>query len=228
MPVLIKAAAVLAWAAVSAAACLYFEKAAVIKEQIPFKISERKSDFIQKGWTIWLEEGGNGSANTVKKYSMLGNFRTGERVMYRSGVVKKPKDAVRITGNSEKKHPITVPQETFVHVYHDVEATAYDPSPESDSVKWAGITSLGWRTRYGIAAVDPRVIPLRKLIYVDGYWFAWTGDVGVAIKGKKIDLCYNTTQEAFKWGRRRARVYVLGTKPPSYYRKKAEQKQADK
>jgi len=207
-------------------ASTYYNKAVFVKEEIPFKIIERKSDFIQSGWTVWLDEGETGFANAVKKAYFLAGIKFGEETVYRTGIIKKPKNAMKITGNSDKKHPINVPRETYVHVYHDVEATAYDPSPESNSVEWAGITSLGWRARYGIAAVDPRVIPLRRLIYVDGYGFAWTGDVGGAIKGKKIDLCYNTTQEAFKWGRRKARVYVLGTKPASFYRKKNEQKAA--
>jgi 3D (Asp-Asp-Asp) domain-containing protein len=104
-------------------------------------------------------------------------------------------------------------------------ATAYDPSPESNSVDWAGITCLGWRTRYGIAAVDPKVIALKSLVYVDGYGLAWAGDIGGDIKGNRIDLCYNTTKEALNWGRRKVRVYVLGNRAWSAIRakKKAEQ-----
>lgn len=192
----------------------------VEKEYIPFSIKERKSDYVQKGWTIWLQEGQNGYKNAVKKTVLLGKNRIFDKIIFKTENVKNAKEGIKVSGFSDKKHPITVPKETFVHVVHDVEATAYDPSPESNSVKWAGITSLGWRTRYGIAAVDPRVIALRRLIYVEGYGFAWTGDVGGAIKGKKIDLCYNTTEEAFRWGRKKVKVYVLGTKPLSYYEAK--------
>lgn len=133
--------------------------------------------------------------------------------VFKSEILKKPEDALVILGESEKKHPITVPQETYVHYTYNLEATAYDPSPESNSLEWAGITKLGWRTRYGIAAVDPKVIALRSLLYIEGYGFAWAGDTGGAIKGKRIDLCYNTTEEALKWGRRKTKVYVLGKKP---------------
>jgi 3D (Asp-Asp-Asp) domain-containing protein len=92
-------------------------------------------------------------------------------------------------------------------------------------VDWAGITCLGWRTRYGIAAVDPKVIALKSLVYVDGYGLAWAGDIGGDIKGNRIDLCYNTTKEALNWGRRKVRVYVLGNRAWSAIRakKKAEQ-----
>jgi 3D (Asp-Asp-Asp) domain-containing protein len=57
--------------------------------------------------------------------------------------------------------------------------------------------------------VDPRVIPLRSLLYVAGYGLAWAGDVGGAIKGDRVDLCFNRTEDAVAWGRRWVRVYVL-------------------
>jgi 3D (Asp-Asp-Asp) domain-containing protein len=208
-------------ASVLAAAWFFFTVAAaaawkgykVEKEYIPFDVKERKSNFVQKGWTVWLQEGENGHKNTVKQICALGNKRIIENLVFKTGVIKAPREGLKVTGISGKKNPITVPQETYTREVHIVEATAYDSSPESNSVEWAGITSLGWRTRYGIAAVDPKVIALRRLIYVEGYGFAWTGDVGGAIKGKKIDLCYNTTEEAFRWGRKKVKVYVLGTRP---------------
>lgn len=212
------------WCVAAIIAAASHKEARVEKEIIPFAVRERKSDFVQKGWTIWLQEGKNGYKNIVRQIIDIGNKRLAETAVYKSGIVKKPEEGIKVTGSSDKKHPITVPHETYAQVVHTVEATAYDPSPESNSVKWAGITSLGWRTRYGIAAVDPRVIPLRRLIFVEGYGFAWTGDVGGAIKGKKLDLCYNTTEEAFRWGRKKVKVYVLGTKPPSYYEAKNKRK----
>jgi 3D (Asp-Asp-Asp) domain-containing protein len=61
--------------------------------------------------------------------------------------------------------------------------------------------------------VDPRVISLRSLVYVEGYGLGWTGDTGGAIKGKHIDLCYNSTDEVYKWGKRKVNVYILGINP---------------
>jgi 3D (Asp-Asp-Asp) domain-containing protein len=216
------------WLVSASAAALSWQGYRIDKQPIPFPVREKQSDFVQKGWTIWLQEGEKGYSNKVSAVCSLLGRRLYEKTVLMTGPVKKPKEGVKVTGNSVKKHPITVPQETYAHEVHNVEATAYDPSPESNSVKWAGITALGWRTRYGIAAVDPKVIALRRLIYVDGYGFAWTGDVGGAIKGKRIDLCYNTTEEAFRWGRKKVKVYVLGTKPPSYYAAKKSGQAAPK
>jgi 3D (Asp-Asp-Asp) domain-containing protein len=72
-----------------------------------------------------------------------------------------------------------------------------------------GLTRLGWRARYGIVAVDPRVIPLRTRLFIEGYGYAVAGDTGGAIKGKRIDLGFNSMGEAIRHGRKRIRVYVL-------------------
>ena len=48
-------------------------------------------------------------------------------------------------------------------------ATAYYPGPESTG-EWAdGITATGVKAGFGIAAVDPEVIPLGTRLYVPGY-----------------------------------------------------------
>jgi 3D (Asp-Asp-Asp) domain-containing protein len=87
-------------------------------------------------------------------------------------------------------------------------ATAYDPSPRTIPGT-TGRTANGMRARYGLVAVDRRVIPLGTLLYVEGYGFAIAADTGGAIKGNKIDLCYNTRSEALQFGRRKVTVHIL-------------------
>ena len=50
-------------------------------------------------------------------------------------------------------------------------------------------------------AVDPRVIPLGSLVYVEGYGKAIAADTGSAIKGNIIDLYLNSTKECVSFGR---------------------------
>lgn len=90
-----------------------------------------------------------------------------------------------------------------------MEATAYDPGPRSCRRYADGRTALGWRAGYGLVAVDPQVIPLGTLLYVEGYGMAIAADRGRAIRGNKIDLCYATRQQAIQFGRRKVRVHVL-------------------
>ena len=95
-------------------------------------------------------------------------------------------------------------------------ASAYEGSAVSNG-KWAGTTATGRAPVYGIVAVDPRVIPLNSKLYIESadggkswvYGFAIAGDTGGAIKGDRIDLCYQTVAQCYSFGRRNAVVYVL-------------------
>ena len=88
-------------------------------------------------------------------------------------------------------------------------ASAYTPGPESCGIYADGYTATGKKAGYGIVAVDPRVIPLGTKLYIEGYGFAAAEDVGSAIKGNRIDLCYETVREALLFGRRKVKVYIL-------------------
>jgi len=90
-----------------------------------------------------------------------------------------------------------------------MEATAYYPGPESTGIWADGYTSTGLRAGHGVVAVDPEVIPLGTALYIPGYGLAVAADVGSAIKGNRIDLCFDTYEEALFFGRRPVEVYIL-------------------
>lgn len=90
-----------------------------------------------------------------------------------------------------------------------VMSTAYCPCVKCCGPAAAGITHMGVPAKKGVIAVDPRVIPLGTRVYVDGYGFALAADTGSAIKGDRIDVCFDTHQEALNWGIRRLKVYIL-------------------
>jgi len=94
-----------------------------------------------------------------------------------------------------------------------VQATGYDAGPASALRGEVGRTSIGERARFGIIAVDPRVIPYRSRLYVEGYGPGLAADTGGAIKGARLDLCFDSTREARAWGRKRARAWVLSALP---------------
>ncbi len=71
------------------------------------------------------------------------------------------------------------------------------------------ITATGKKARKGIIAVDPRVIPLGTKIYVTDYGYGVAADTGGAIKGNRIDLCFDTRREAVNWGKRRVIIYII-------------------
>ena len=90
-----------------------------------------------------------------------------------------------------------------------MEATAYDPGPRSCGKYADGYTANGTKAQKGVAAVDTRLIPFGTKLYVPGYGFAVAADRGSAIKGRRIDLCFNTYEEAVRFGRRVVDVYIL-------------------
>ena len=73
-----------------------------------------------------------------------------------------------------------------------------------------GITATGLRARKGIVAVDPRVIPIGTKLYIQGYGEALAADTGGWIKGDRVDLCFDTLDECYRYGRRKIYVYLVG------------------
>ena len=84
-------------------------------------------------------------------------------------------------------------------------ATAYSP----DQPGLSPTTSLGVRAGRGVVAVDPSVIPYGTRMWVEGYGWGVAADCGGDIKGNRIDLCYDTVQEALAFGRRDVRARLL-------------------
>jgi len=94
-------------------------------------------------------------------------------------------------------------------------ATSYNAPTAGKSLDHPtyGITRLGWRARKGIVAVDPRVVALRTEVYVPGYGKGIAADTGGAIKGRRIDLCYDDDNLVLwkTW----VNVYLLEPAPPA-------------
>lgn len=88
-------------------------------------------------------------------------------------------------------------------------ATAYTAECDGCSgITATGINLLNDRNKK-VVAVDPDIIPLGSLVYVEGYGEAIAGDVGGAIKGNKIDIHVPTKEEAFQWGVREVTVEII-------------------
>jgi len=70
-------------------------------------------------------------------------------------------------------------------------------------------TATGMKAQHGVVAVDPGVIPLGTRLSVEGYGNAIAGDTGSAIKGNRIDLCFDTLAEVEAYGWRTIKVEIL-------------------
>lgn len=70
-------------------------------------------------------------------------------------------------------------------------------------------TATGITPHKGVVSVDPRVIPLGTKVFVENYGSAVALDTGGDIKGNRIDVFFETHQEAISWGRRTVKVYIM-------------------
>jgi len=89
-------------------------------------------------------------------------------------------------------------------------ATGYDGCYECNKPYYGYPSYIGLPLARGIVAVDPKVIPMGTKLYVEGYGEAIAADQGNAIKGNRIDLFFNTHQQALNWGMKTVKVTILG------------------
>jgi len=86
-----------------------------------------------------------------------------------------------------------------------VVATGYSNDEISINVpKWRdGKTATLTTARWGVIAVDPRVIPLGSVVWIPHFkQIFFAEDVGSRIKGHRIDIFFPTREQAVQWGRR--------------------------
>lgn len=133
-------------------------------------------------------------------------------VAYGTKRLSGPMASLEAAKNLPRYNAVTSDTLAVRRILHVV-VTGYEAGPRSTGKRpgdqWYGFTSIGWRATPGIIAVDPNVIPYRTRLYVPGYGFGIAGDTGSAIVGHRIDLFYNTEQDAARWGRRNLPVYIL-------------------
>ena len=95
--------------------------------------------------------------------------------------------------------------------YYLMTATAYYPGPESCWPFDDGFTAIGDIAGKGCIAIDDRNGPLKmgQMIYIEGYGIGKCNDRGSAIKKWRIDLCFDTIEEAQEWGIKLVKVYLI-------------------
>jgi peptidoglycan DL-endopeptidase CwlO len=89
--------------------------------------------------------------------------------------------------------------------------TSIPPAPPANGTKMTvsstgyclkGNTATGVPASPGVVAVDPAVIPLGTRMSVPGYGEGVAADTGSAVKGKVIDVWFESCAQAIAWGRK--------------------------
>ncbi|MGQ9779593.1 MAG: ubiquitin-like domain-containing protein [Bacillota bacterium] len=180
------------------------------REEIPPAVVVRKDPNLDRGVRKVIAAGRPGLVERVARL-WLEDGRVRGREILSTRWLRRPERRLVALGTRPVIHTFVTSRGQVVRYTEVLEmtATGYYPGPESCGINAKGITRTGARATHGVVAVDPRVIPLGTRLYVEGYGFATALDTGSAIKGKKIDLCFDTYREAIMYGKRKVKVYIL-------------------
>ena len=169
-----------------------------------FETVVKETSDLESGETKVTQEGQNGLKKVTLERTYIGGELVNEEV---AGVevLQEPVDKIVLKGTKNTVKTTTGKNYAYKKVYN-MEATAYT-AYNGDG--WGNKTASGMTTAVGVVAVDPNVIPLGTRLYIEGYGLAVAGDTGGAIKGNRIDLFFNTSNECYQFGRQDVTVYVL-------------------
>ena len=169
---------------------------------VPFPIVRQPDPTMEKGMESVVEYGVPGKKLATVRQMFEDGQEAGFDILSEK-VIAEPIPEVLRVGTRETNDPSrgTIRFKKMLVM----EATAYTPFDDGQS----GLTASGIPARRGVVSVDPRVIPLGTRVYVMGYGPALAADTGGAIKGARIDLCYEDYNEAIRFGRRTVEVYIL-------------------
>ena len=180
-------------------------KSELAKEAIDFDVIVEEDSSLESGLEETRQEGAKGEKEVVYE------------VVYKNGVeFSKSVKSSKVV--AEPVNKIVAQGTRRVFASRDGQLLDYKSVLycESTAYSGGGVTATGTvpvRDPNGIStiAVDPRVIPLGSLVYVDGYGKAVAADTGGAIRGYIIDVYVNSEEEAYNsWGRRyNVPVYIL-------------------
>ena len=188
------------------------EKSTVTKtETVKYQTEKIKTDDLYEGETEVVTEGVNGKIEHTYCVTYTDGKETDRELISSKTVTEKVNKVVKVgtrvkssfykSGNAPANYKQVI----------TMKASAYTYGNDGGNK-----TALGEKTRRGVVAVDPDVIPLGTKLYIEStdgqyiYGEAVAGDTGGAIKGYKIDLFVESQRECRQFGRRNENVYIIG------------------
>ena len=168
---------------------------------IPFHVTKVYSEGLRAGTLQTVVAGVNGTKSVVFEDTFVNDHCVNRKKLSVSvkpsvpGVVKEGLRGIHLASRGATS------RRTITMI-----ATGYSAS---ENRRWGGKTATGRPARFGVVAVDPRFIKLGTRVYVEGYGIAIAADTGGAIKGRRIDLCFNSRAEAMRVGRKPVKVTIL-------------------
>lgn len=200
----------------------YREEKVTETEKIPFVTEKRDNNNLPEGEEKIFQTGSEGEKIKTYTVTYVAGKETDKKFVSET-VSKQPTNTIIEVGTkkaepvqqiSEKTKAVAETGSNVVDTGNgtkeytkvlNVRATAYTPYEGGGN----GITYSGMKARHGVVAVDPNVIPLHSKLYIEGYGEAIAGDTGGAIKGNRIDVCFESYDTVVNYGVRNVKVYIL-------------------
>ncbi len=185
--------------------------------KVPCGTQVEEDDRLPAGQRLLREPGREGVG--VRTYrAIVTRGKPGKAELVSDTVALAPLDRIVIVGVQRTVRPSVLARAVLKPVSYtsipappaqgervEVVATAYSPNAASGGPH----TFTGMLAGFGIIAVDPNVIPLGTRLYVPGYGYGLAADTGGAIKGHRIDVCYDHEWQCEEWGRQTLYVTIV-------------------
>lgn len=204
---------------------------------VPFEITYCDEPTLPKGEEVVLTEGVNGQMLCKAKVVYVGGEEVSRTVTSEEVTVQPINAVIAVgTGKSVKPHSNDLPASLIRPQFtgEPIIGDGYIITPDGEYLTYThkdqfkataynnldpGCTEynyIGTKCRVGAIAVDPTVIPYGTRMFIvtnDGkyvYGIATAEDCGSAIKGKRVDLYFDTVAECNRFGIRNCTIYFLG------------------
>jgi len=186
-------------------------KIATIKQTktIDFKTVIQKDNSSLKSLSKVAQTGVKGEKSVTYNVTYE-NGKEVTRKVISEKVIKAPKSKIIVQG--------TLPTITFSRGASSktsediisVKATAYYAfNGVNNTYTASGKKAVRNPNSFSTIAVDTKIIPMGTKLYVEGYGYAIAADKGSGIKGKYIDVYFNTRKEALTWGVKYIKVQII-------------------
>ncbi len=190
----------------------------------PFGVTRVEDPYMPQGEQRLVSKGQAGQVLRTAEVTYR-NAREQSRILTSETVLSEPVDQVIAVGTGElvgKTDGMPVIKDGYILLPTGEVLTYYKESTFTATAythKDAGCdttTATGSTVRWGVVAVDPRVVPYGTRMFIVSksggyvYGLATAEDCGGAIIGKRVDLYMPTLREAFAFGRQDCTVYFLG------------------
>ena len=142
----------------------------------------------------------------VLSFTMIWSY-----IKYENGIVRMLVNAEDILTKERviiQKEPVIITEtETEIVEWYNFTATGYSANDPAQGT--SGKTATGKNIYEGVIAVDPEIIPLGTSVEIKGLGNFVAEDTGGKIKGDRVDIYFNSKQEAISFGKQEIWVRII-------------------